>query len=129
MAYKDDDRVLVHNHQTGMTYKTAWRAINSPAKRKRMGIELVEDDDTVSRSEHTVKRVEELKKDFAKDKPKAESQQTKPEPEDTTSEVAADTEPALDSHTVKELKAIADDRGIEYAKNAGKAKMIELLTQ
>lgn len=47
--------------------------------------------------------------------------------EEPTTEATKDAEANLESLELADLKALADKEGIEYAKNADKNKMLELL--
>lgn len=132
--YKDDDRVMVYNRNTGITQPVKWRAVKNASTRRTQGLEIVGEPAPKS-TEVDREKVERLKAQFADDKPTAKPAEVEPEkvePEatdkvETLSDVSAEVD--YSEKTLKDLKELAIERGLDFAKNARKDKMIELLSK
>ena len=126
--YKDDDRVMVYNRNTGITQPVRWKAVKNASTRRTQGLEIVGEPAPKS-TEVDREKVEKLKAQFANDKPTAKPAEVEPEDEPKTTTEKATNEPDYDSMDLSELKDLATERGLDFAKNARKDKMIELLSK
>lgn len=130
-----ETRVSVYSQQTGLTFKVPWRRVDTARKRKQNQLELI-DEPTPPTPEETKQKVADLKKEMGVKESKPEPvKEVKPETvaeETTDSEVVEETKsetPDYESMELADLKELATERGLKFAKNAGKAKMIEVLTK
>jgi len=127
--YKDDDRVMVYNRNTGITQPVRWKAVKNASTRRTQGLEIVGEPAPKS-TEVDREKVEKLKAQFANDKPTAKPAEVEPEKvEPETANEKATDEPNYESMDLSELKDLATERGLDFAKNARKDKMIELLSK
>lgn len=133
---KDSDRVQVIVIGSGSPRTIPLSTLRKYPK-KYMRVEEVDEDvasaDLKGKSpEEQVKAIKEsLKKPTPEPVKEAEEKPTEkdaelPQPPEADNKTE---QPDYESMEVKELKALADEAGLSYAKNAGKKKMIEILTQ
>jgi transcriptional regulator of met regulon len=124
--YKDDDRVMVYNRNTGITQPVRWKAVKNANTRRTQGLEIVGQPQPKS-TDVDREKVEKLKAEFANEKPK--KAKVEPEPENDLPENEVFDEPNINEMPLKALKELATERGIDFVKNARKDKMIELLSK
>ena len=119
-----EKKILMRNLMNGGNH--VWileRFANDPQWCKRMKLERVEQPEVANLSPQPPPEADtvEKKADWVGDKFDSPAHVLEADNKPET--------PNLEELNVKELKELADEAGIKYARNAGKKKMIELLTK